>query len=94
MNLPSYIMIYSFRYALGRRTSAPDDVASEIRKHVKEFQKWEIEQMIHEISYEEERNNLGDNCDKHIWVCLKEFLINELKARKDEENNFSTTYHS
>ena len=91
MNVPNFILLYAFRYALGRRTTAPSDINEEIRKNVEYLKNFEIDMMIHEITFEEERNNLGDNCDKQIWIQLREFLTNEIKVR-NENNNASNAY--
>ncbi len=67
------ILIYAFRYALGRRTYAVSDVVEalienwdSLDKYSKELIKKEIK--LHEKCY----GNLGMECDKEQWYKILE----------------------
>jgi len=70
-NKDTRMLMYAFRYALGRMTGAVDDVISSIKENIGNLQQHQIEQIIKEIN---ECPNLGMKCDKHQWLSLVEFL--------------------
>lgn len=50
--LPPYVLLYAFRYALGRETTAPGDIAALLMRHWdamgEEFQKQIVRDIEHE----------------------------------------------
>ena len=74
------VLMYAFRYALGRQTGAPDTISDAIRRNVEEFKEWELKQIVEEIKgHEEYVCNLGMDCDKATWYSLIEFIEEHLK---------------
>lgn len=72
------IMMFAFRYALGRRTFAPAIVQEYIREHIDEFSATDRLQMAREIESEEYTNTLGDpNIDKPGWLAFMAWLREE-----------------
>ncbi len=73
--LNNRIIIYAFRYALGRMSGSASDVCDCIKENVDSFKSWELKQIIEEIKqYEEMYGKLGMDCDKQTWYNLIEFL--------------------
>jgi len=59
------VLMYAFRYALGRQTGAPYDISNAIHKNIEHFKDWQLKQIIKEIhDHEEFIGNLGMDCDK------------------------------
>ena len=73
--LENRIIIYAFRYALGRMSGSVSDVCDCIKENVDSFKSWELQQIIEEIKqYEELYGNLGQECDRQQWYDLIKFL--------------------
>jgi len=79
------IYLFSFRYALGRKTYAVSTVCDWLKSHKKELSKQAKELIIKEIEEAEEEDKrmgakggffktLGDDCDKKRWLELKKVL--------------------
>lgn len=67
----SYILIYAFRYALGRMTGAPIDVVNAILENKDKLDNWQQRQIYTDICRAEKENRLGMDCDKEVWLRLK-----------------------
>ena len=78
------ICMFAFRYALGRRTFAPNIVTSFLSKRLDILSDFTLNQMLKEIS---ECPDLGDECDKITWAEFDDCLRGELFAR---ESKFAT----
>lgn len=61
-------MMYAFRYALGRRTYAVEEVVSYIIKYW-DFTRAETKNQIKSeiIEFKQNYGNLGDHCDEEQW---------------------------
>lgn len=70
------IVIYAFRYALGRRSYAPTNVMSAINKNLHLFNRNDIEQMIYEI---DECHDLGMEMDIRSWKQFQDTLKTYIK---------------
>lgn len=68
------IMVYAFRYALGRRTYAVSDVCKFIEQHVNELTEKDRDLIIREINTASLGNGLGDACDSKMWWDLEKHL--------------------
>lgn len=79
------LLIYAFRYALGRMTSAPSDVAAVIMSKIDVLENWEIKQMCALITEAEGRQKLGWDCDVETWQRFRAFLQDELAKRNRSE---------
>ena len=64
-----------FRYALGRKTSAPSIVVEAIQDNIDIFDIWEIEITIKEI---DECRDYGMECDKIQWLGFMSWLAKRL----------------
>lgn len=69
------LLLYSMRYALGRMSSAPSDVAEWIRSYRGHLEPWQINQIADEVEEElrrcESQNRLlGHRCDHQVWTRL------------------------
>ena len=69
------ILFYSFRYALGRKTYAVEDVAKEIIDNKKKLDNTTRLLIIKEIK-EAEKDNLLAEIDKKTWLNVVEELNN------------------
>lgn len=70
------IILCAFRYALGRKTSAPSMVIETIKENIDAFDKWQLELMIKEVG---ECRDLGMACDVDEWLGFKGWLKNRLE---------------
>ena len=84
------ILFCAFRYALGRRTSAPSLVAEEIMKNMGSISAYGKRQMIKEI---EDAQFLGDECDKMVWLSLKDALMKAINMKEKYYALFSCDAH-
>ena len=69
------IVLCAFRYALGRKTSAPSMVIETIKENIDAFDKWQLELMVKEIG---ESKDLGMACDIEEWLGFKSWLEKRL----------------
>lgn len=84
MNDLRTIIMFAFRYSLGRRSTAPSFVMSYIKKHINLFTEQDLHQMYDEIDEQARCKDLGDpNIDEPMWrdfqCYLKERWILEHK---------------
>lgn len=69
------IIFYAFRYALGRRTYAVNDVATYIINHATEIHARDRETMRREILDAIERGQAGMECDVEDWRRVVDALV-------------------
>ena len=72
------IMIYAFRYALGRQSFAPVTVVENIKHNIDKISDNDLKLYIKEIK---EFENYGMEFDKSHWLNFISYLENELKNR-------------
>jgi hypothetical protein len=68
------MLIYTFRYALGRRTSAPMDAARFVRTWGVVLHPEDVDQIVRDIERAVESRHAGDPCDVAEWQALAAFL--------------------
>ena len=78
MSYSKDILIYAFRYCLGRKSYAPRLMQEELIKNISAFEDIHIEQMIEEIK---ECSFEGCYLREFGWQSLIEFLELELEYR-------------
>lgn len=78
------IIIYAFRYALGRNTYAVSDVCSFIERNIAALRKNDVELIIKEIDEADEKKQLGDGTNKDLWIFLRNELYIVLKTSTDQ----------
>lgn len=66
--VPEDILVYAFRYALGRQSYAVSDVASELRAHSLSISNKMKALMVKEIRKAESENALGMEMDRQEWM--------------------------
>lgn len=64
------LLLYAFRYALGRRTGAPSDVAATIRAHLDVLPDWMLAQIVRDIGRAIDAEQAGAPCDVDEWTRL------------------------
>lgn len=73
------ILIYAFRYSLGRMSFAPKEVQDNILENLHKLKERDIVQIIKEI---EEAKSLGMDFDKLEWIRFKkklqQYLVDEI----------------
>lgn len=75
----TYIMYMAFRYALGRRSTAPVTVQEYIAEHLDEFDKTQLRQMVKEIKDAKHMGALGDpRIDEQGWLDFAELLQDQI----------------
>lgn len=72
------ILIYSFRYALGRKSYSPGIVIDNIKNNIDKISSNDIELYIKEI---DEYSGYGLDFDKNMWMEFSDYLKSELKKR-------------
>lgn len=75
----SILMLWGFRYALGRSTSAVTDCIKLLTRNIRLFTNWELCQMIAEITDAESRGALGHKIDVEEWTQFRAFLYEVIK---------------
>jgi hypothetical protein len=76
------ILIYAFRYAMGRRTFAPITVVENIKTNIDKLHWRDLQTMAKEIEENDKMSNLGDSGDILFWIEFKEYLENLVKERR------------
>ncbi len=64
------ILIFAFRYALGRMSMAPSTVMEELKKHWDELPETSRNQIQNEIRQAIETDSAGMECDVKLWEEL------------------------
>ena len=70
------ILMFAFRYALGRQTYAPSMVIKTVKENIDAFDKWQLELIVKEIG---EHRDLGMACDIDEWLGFKGWLEKRLE---------------
>ena len=68
------LLVYAFRYALGRRSSAPSDVAGMVLRYRHALEPWEVAQICEDATRAIHTNTAGDPCDVRTWQALIDAL--------------------
>ena len=75
-------IIYAERYAIGRMTYVPIEVNQIIRKYLPRISSNTLGVLIQDIELEADRDMLGMDFDKKMWLALLDTLRNERDRRK------------
>lgn len=79
-------IIYAERYAIGRMTYVPSEVNQIIRKYLPRISSNTLGVLIQDIELEADRDMLGMDFDKKMWLALLDTLKNERDRRKSEND--------
>ena len=77
-------IIYAERYAIGRMTYVPIEVNQIIRKYLPRISSNTLGVLIQDIELEANREMLGMDFDKKMWLALLDTLKNERDRRKGQ----------
>ena len=77
-------IIYAERYAIGRMTYVPSEVNDIILKYLPFIANNTLGVLIQDIELEADRDMLGMDFDKKMWLALLDTLRNERDRRKSE----------
>ena len=78
-------IIYAERYAIGRMTYVPSAVNDIILKYLPFIANNTLGVLIQDIELEANREMLGMDFDKKMWLALLDTLKNERDRRKSED---------
>lgn len=76
------VYMFAFRYALGRRTFAPNIVIDFLSARLSKLTDYTIKQIITEI---DDCGDYGDECDCARWIDFRSSLEDELKYRESRK---------
>lgn len=79
-------IIYAERYAIGRMTYVPSEVNQIIRKYLPRISSNTLGVLIQDIELETDRDMLGMDFDKKMWLALLDTLRNEREERKVQDD--------
>lgn len=79
-------IIYAERYAIGRMTYVPSEVNNIILKYLPRIANNTLGVLIQDIELEADREMLGMDFDKKMWLALLDTLKNERDRRKSEDD--------
>ena len=79
------IIIYAERYAIGRMTYVPSEVNQIIRKYLPRISSNTLGVLIQDIEFKADRDMLGMDFDKKMWLALLDTLRNEREERKVQD---------
>ena len=79
ITVPSVILFFAVRYALGRQSYAPSLVADVVRENLKQLETTELEAILQETY---QVRNLGMPCDVEVWRTLREDIRKELAGQE------------
>lgn len=60
-------LVFAFRYALGRRTTAPSHVVAQLKTHWAALNDWTRDQIYKEIRESIRLGEIGGHCDMKTW---------------------------
>lgn len=60
-------LVFAFRYALGRRSTAPYHMVAILLREWDNLEEWTREQIVREIEVALRRGDAGDGCDREQW---------------------------
>ena len=80
------LIIYAERYAIGRMTYVPSEVNQIIRKYLPRISSNALGVLIQDIEFEADRDMLGMDFDKKMWLALLDTLRNEREERKVQDD--------
>ena len=80
------LIIYAERYAIGRMTYVPSEVNQIIRKYLPRISSSALGVLIQDIELEADRDMLGMDFDKKMWLALLDTLRNEREERKVQDD--------
>ena len=69
------MLMFSFRYALGRRSTAPSAVADLLRTYGHVLPPWQRDQIANDIRIAIRDGFAGDTCDERTWREVAERMI-------------------
>lgn len=80
------LILFAFRYALGRRTlAAPSEMSAIIKTEIRDLDDFVLKMIESEIEHAIEYNIAGDErVDVPVWEELREFIVNEEKRREEQ----------
>lgn len=76
-------MVQSIRYALGRVSPAVRGTAEYVERLIPALSTGALERIVDDITRHAECHDLGDKCDRMIWLHLRSIIMKELENRKD-----------
>ena len=79
-------IIYAERYAIGRMTYVPSAVNQIIRKYLPRIANNTLGVLIRDIELEADRDMLGMDFDKKMWLALLDTLKNERDRRESQDD--------
>ena len=79
-------IIYAERYAIGRMTYAPSEVNNIILKYLPRISSNTLGVLIQDIELEANRDMLGMDFDKKMWLALLDALKNERDRREPQDD--------
>ena len=79
-------IIYAERYAIGRMTYVPSEVNNIILKYLPFIANNTLGVLILDIELETDRDMLGMDFDKKMWLALLDTLKNERDRRKAQDD--------
>ena len=79
-------IIYAERYAIGRMTYVPSAVNDIILKYLPFIANNTLGVLIQDIELEADRDMLGMDFDKKMWLALLDTLKNERDRRKVQDD--------
>ena len=79
-------IIYAERYAIGRMTYVPSAVNDIILKYLPFITNNTLGVLIRDIELEANRDMLGMDFDKKMWLALLDTLKNERDRRESEDD--------
>lgn len=77
-----HLLVCTFRYSLGRMSTAPSVTASTIRAYAGALSLQELDLIIREIKEADEKGSLGMHCDVLVWRDLQTWAERE-KSRRE-----------
>ena len=80
------LIIESVRYTLGRRSYVVEETNELVRKHLPKIDNNTLGILIRDIELEADRDMLGMDFDKKMWLALLDTLKNERDRRKSEND--------
>ena len=80
------LIIESVRYTLGRRSYVVEETNELVRKYLPKIDNNTLGILIRDIELEADRDMLGMDFDKKMWLTLLDTLKNERDRRKSEND--------
>ncbi len=85
-------LVFAFRYALGRQSTAPSHMVAQLKKHWSRLETWTQFAIQREISQAIQRGEAGRDCDVATWREVISFGTRNSPVKDHESRSYDRAH--